>query len=180
MQRRSVLLLLALGVATWLALFGATAPKETLALAITQPPVPSQSKRVAQPPRASPTAKDAGNVPIEVLQTRATLIGGAHDGAATALFRPQSWAPPPPPPVAVKPAPPLASVAPPLPFTFLGKQFEDGKWQIFLGRGEQTFIATEQLVIDGTYRVDSIVPPQLNLMYLPLQKMQNLPIGGAN
>ena len=183
MQRRSVLLLVVLGVAVWLAFVGDAAPNERVAVAITQPPLSPQSKRVGQSPGTSPVAKGVVTLPILVLQPRASLIGGAHDGAAKALFGTQTWAPPPPPPVAskpVRPAPPPAPVAPPLPFTFLGKQFEEGKWQIFLARGEQTFIATEQLVIDGTYRVDAIVPPQLNLMYLPLQKMQTLQIGGAN
>ncbi len=69
---------------------------------------------------------------------------------------------------------------PPLPFTYLGKKFEDGAWEVYLARGERTIIARPQTVIEGGYRVDAIAPPNLSLTYLPLNKAQRLHIGGAD
>jgi len=49
-----------------------------------------------------------------------------------------------------------------------------------LARDEQTFIAREQTVIEGSYRVESIKPPTLTLTYLPLNQVQMLTIGGID
>ncbi|HEY0063319.1 MAG TPA: hypothetical protein VGC21_14465, partial [Telluria sp.] len=93
------------------------------------------------------------------------------------------WTPPPPAPdanalaAAAAAAPPPAPVAPPLPFTFLGKAVANGSWEVFLARGEQTYIVRNKMVIDGTYRVDAINPPNLTLTYLPLNQVQQLNIG---
>lgn len=184
MKHTHGLMLLALAAASWLIFFGDTTPQSGVVQAVERAQTPQTAPLRQQTP-ASPSvlpiaARRPVSDPILSLQSRQTLIGGAHDGATTSLFAVKTWAPPPPPPVIVKPPPPPPPAAPPLPFTYLGKQLEDGKWQVFLARGDQTFIAVEQLVIDGTYRVDAIVPPQLNLVYLPLQKMQTLHIGGAN
>lgn len=83
------------------------------------------------------------------------------------LFASQSWAPPPP-------------TAPPLPFTYLGKQISDGQWSVFLARGDTTFIATVGAVLDNRYRVDSVAPPIMTLTYLPLKQVQQLSIGVHN
>ncbi len=192
MRRMHIALVLALAAAGWLVFFGEATPSKGVvkigermqtmyATTVPQQPFASTS---APAKIQSSAARLIASDPVSLLQDRQTLIGGAHDGAhdgvPTALFGPQTWAPPPPPPVIVKPRPPPPPAAPPLPFTYLGKQIEDGKWQVFLALGEQTFIAVEQMTIDGMYRVDAIVPPQINLVYLPLQKMQTLFIGGAN
>ncbi len=93
-----------------------------------------------------------------------------------ALFDSQTWDRPPPPPP--KPGPPPPPVAPPLPYVVIGKKLEDQAWEVYLTRGEQTFIAREKLVIEGQYRVDSIKPPTMTLTYLPLNQTQTLTIGG--
>ena len=93
-----------------------------------------------------------------------------------ALFDSQTWDPPPPPPP--KPGPPPPPVAPPLPYAVIGKKLEDQAWEVYLTRGEQTFIAREKLVIEGQYRVDAIKPPTMTLTYLPLNQTQTLTIGG--
>ena len=93
-----------------------------------------------------------------------------------ALFDSQTWDPPPPPPP--KPGPPPPPVAPPLPYVVIGKKLEDQAWEVYLTRGEQTFIARENLVIENQYRVDSIKPPTMTLTYLPLNQTQTLTIGG--
>ncbi|WP_082797760.1 hypothetical protein [Collimonas arenae] len=114
---------------------------------------------------------------IKALLSRATLIGGERDKKSEPLFTNQSWTPPPPPAQEISPLPPSA---PPLPFSYLGKKLEDGRWEIYLERGDRTVIAREQIVIDDMYRVDSIKPPLLSLTYLPLQQVQTLIIGGID
>ncbi|MCC2956584.1 hypothetical protein LK542_13270, partial [Massilia sp. IC2-477] len=70
-----------------------------------------------------------------------------------------------------------APTAPPLPFTFIGKSLQDGAWEIYLARGDRTYLVRENTVIDGTYRVDAVRPPVLTLTYLPLNQVQQLNIG---
>jgi hypothetical protein len=86
------------------------------------------------------------------------------------LFGSQSWEPPPKP----NNEPPPVPVAPPLPYTYLGKQFADSHWEVYLAAGDRALVATEAAVLDGTYRVDAIKPPVLVLTYLPLKQVQQL------
>jgi hypothetical protein len=83
----------------------------------------------------------------------------------------QTLAPPPPPP------PPMA---PPLPFACIGSQTTAGKTQVYLTRGEEVFVVGEQSVIQNTYRVKSIGPQTMTLVYLPLDQVQQLSIGVTN
>ena len=71
-------------------------------------------------------------------------------------------------------------VAPPLPFTYIGKMASEGKWEVYLARGERTIIVKPESTIESVYRVESIRPPVLSLTYLPLNQAQNMNIGGAN
>ncbi|UUZ55500.1 hypothetical protein LP419_07470 [Massilia sp. H-1] len=95
------------------------------------------------------------------------------------LFSRRDWNLPPPPVAAqaVAPPPPPPPMAPPLPFTFLGKAVADGSWEVYLARGDKTFIVRDKTVIEGMYRVDAITPPNLTLTYLPLNQVQQLNIG---
>jgi hypothetical protein len=68
-------------------------------------------------------------------------------------------------------------MAPPLPFVYVGKKQEGSSWEVYLVRGEQTFIAREGQAIDGQYMVERIAPPVLTLTYVPLRQAQSLPIG---
>lgn len=80
-------------------------------------------------------------------------------------------------PEVAAPAPPPQ--APPMPFTFLGKRQDASQWQVFLGRGDYTFIVQEGSTIESTYRVDTVAPPTLTMTYLPLAQAQTLAIGSA-
>ena len=93
------------------------------------------------------------------------------------LFKSKSWYVPPPPP---KPVPPPPPAAPPLPFTYFGKIMEDGKITVFLTRQDRNYVIKTGDVIDGTYRVDSIMPSALTLTYLPLDIKQSMSIGDPN
>jgi hypothetical protein len=146
-------------------------------------------ERVASAPSAAPattrsvrpgvaTGKTESATSIGVLRSRAALSSGAADQQKKpdgGLFLAHSWMPPPPPPE--KPAPPPPPMAPPLPFTYLGKKIEEGKWEVYLARGNETFIVQEQSIIDQNYRVDAIRPPAISLTYLPLNQSQALSIG---
>ena len=123
---------------------------------------------------ASRKAGTPGEAMILAIAPRAAATPDAPRDA----FSTHSWnPPPPPPPPRLPPAPPPQPVAPPLPFTFLGKQQQDGQWHVFLGRADRTIIAKVGLVLDNTYRVDSIAPPQMQITYLPLGQKQVLFVG---
>ena len=96
------------------------------------------------------------------------------DSADSKLFSSHSWTPPPKP---VKPPPPPPPTAPPVPFAYLGMQQIDGRYEVFLQRGEEVLVVGEKTVIDNTYRVDVIRPPALSLVYLPLNQTQTIAIG---
>jgi hypothetical protein len=89
----------------------------------------------------------------------------------------QNWNPPPPPPPPPSNTPPPPPMAPPMPFTYIGKALADGAWEVFLARGDKTYSVRVQTVIDGTYRVERIAPPLMSLTYLPLNQQQQMNIG---
>lgn len=180
MNKRHGILAVALAVSGWLALFGNKTPGDDIAEPVARTPVTSVAGKVARP-MATRAADDKTKREHDILalQPRETLIGNTLEQKASAgLFNTHSWAPPPPPPP--KPSPPPPPTAPPLPFTYLGKKIEDGNWEVYLGRGDNTFIARTQTLIENTYRVESIRPPQLTLTYLPLNQQQTLNIGGID
>jgi hypothetical protein len=68
-------------------------------------------------------------------------------------------------------------MAPPLPFIYIGKAVADGAWEVYLSRGDKTYSARVQTVIDGAYRVEKIAPPLMTVTYLPLNQQQQMNIG---
>jgi hypothetical protein len=184
----------ALLAAAALVLFGDRAPSSDVAEAVERPAAtPARQPAAALVPTAalrapastsSGTAAGAGKAqPVLALVPRELLIGDGdasfgqdQDGAA--VFGRKDWTPPPPPPpAAVAPPPPPPPMAPPLPFTFIGKSVGEGAWEVYLARGDRTYVARANEVIDGTYRVDAIAPPVMTLTYLPLNQVQQLNIG---
>ncbi|MGH8671146.1 MAG: hypothetical protein ACREUA_03785 [Burkholderiales bacterium] len=95
------------------------------------------------------------------------------EGEVAELFESKSWYVPPPPP----PAP--APVAPPLPFTYLGKFIDEGQTTVFLSRGERNYIVKAGDTIDSTYKVEEIGVDSMAIIYLPLKSRQTLDIGEA-
>jgi hypothetical protein len=196
MKPRQIVLGAALAGAALLVMFGDRSPDAGVAEAVERAPAsrrPSVAVLTSAPasvavavPAAAPAparAPAAGNAAgigprILALVPRETLIGDSDDQfrqADNAVFGRQDWTPPPPPPPAPPPPPPPS--APPLPFTFIGKSVADGAWEIYLARGDRTYVVRDKTVIDGTYRVDAIAPPVLTLTYLPLNTVQQLNIG---
>jgi hypothetical protein len=168
MTPRHLLLALGLAGAGAMVVFGDKTPANGVAEAVARAPA-----RVAMP--AAPAAEGPF---VQALRPRGELIGEAvlKDDQ---LFGSQNWAPPPPPPSAAPAVPPV-QMAPPLPYTYIGKALQDGRWSIFLARGSQTYIVTAGTTIDGAYRVDHVVPPVLSLTYLPLSQVQQINIGAID
>ncbi|WP_189941771.1 secretion system X translation initiation factor [Sulfuriferula thiophila] len=107
-------------------------------------------------------------------------LGRAQPGSKVKivdLFTSKSWYVPPPPP---KPAPPPPPAAPPLPFTYIGKLVEDGAITVFLSKQDRNYVIKTGDVIDGTYRVDTVMASALTLTYLPLNIKQSMPIGDSH
>ena len=196
MKPRQLALGAALAGAALLVMFGDRTPDAGVAEAVERAPGPRQPPAavLASAPAAAAMAATtttttttaapaagtaAGSGPrILALVPRDTLIGDSDEQfrqGDNAVFGHQDWTPPPPPPPAPPPPPPPS--APPLPFTFIGKSVADGAWEVYLARGDRTFVVRDKTVIDGTYRVDAIAPPVLTLTYLPLNTVQQLNIG---
>lgn len=92
------------------------------------------------------------------------------------VFRPKSWYVPPPPP---KAPPPPAPMAPPLPFTFLGKvQKPDGSLTIVIANKSRVFLVHGGETLDNNYHVDGIENGKLALTYQPMKKKQYLDLSG--
>ncbi len=126
-----------------------------------------QQKRERTPiPEARETSK--GSAPA--LPERPPL-GEPRSG----LFGSQSWQPPAP---KIAPAP-VAPSAPPMPYRFAGKLVHDGNEQVFLAKGDLIIPVSEGQTIDGTYRVESITPEQVTLIYLPLAHKERIPVQGS-
>lgn len=72
-----------------------------------------------------------------------------------------------------------APAAPPLPFTYLGKLKKDGEWVVFLAQQNQSYIGVAGDVLEDTYLIEQVSPPELVLRYLPLGETQTLSIGSG-
>lgn len=183
MTPRQLALAAALVAAAALAVFGDNTPASDVAEAVVRSPAAASTASPVSPAPARRAAPAAAVEPaILALRPRAALIGEAGEfgaeAAGGAVFLSQDWTPPPPKPAPPPPAPPAPPPsAPPLPFTVLGKAVGDGRWEVFLARGDKTYIVRSHTVIDGQYRVDAIAPPLLTLTYLPLNQVQQLNIG---
>jgi hypothetical protein len=182
-KRRWLLWCALLGVAGWLALFGDKSPGNSVAAASGPARTPAAPARAAALARPSDSNAAATMRPfMEALTSREQLIAAAPHAPASGadasltgqrdLFSARSWVPPPPPP---PPAP--APVAPPLPFAFLGKKLEGQAWEVYLTRGEQTFIVREGQTVENVWRIDKVAPPSMTVTYLPLDQVQTLTIG---
>lgn len=108
-----------------------------------------------------------------ILPIRPREAAGNIDDA----FAPRDWRPPPPPP----PPQPVrqAVVAPPLPYTVIGKQLEDGVWHVFLRADARILVVKSLDTIDDAYRVEEIRPPVMTLTHLPTQQRLSVTIGGG-
>jgi hypothetical protein len=172
-----------LALAAWLVLSDPAPQQEVVAATRTAPasapPSSTASVTAAEPPAAATRhARPQPAEPLATLVPRHQLVPAkdAQPGSAAPrdLFSAHQWTPPPPPQPVQAAAPPTA---PPVPYAYLGKKQEGEAWEVYLARGEQTFIAREGSQLEGSWRIDQIRPPSMTLTYLPLNQPQTLPIG---
>lgn len=167
MNKRALLLFGSLAVSAAVAIFGDRSPTggNTTVEAVprTAPAAPARvSSKHAAPtilalaPRRDLIGHEPPSEPPSLFGTRALFEKQAEPAADTASSAPAT---------------------PPLPFTYLGKKFENGKWEVFLAIGERTYFVRDGSVIDGTYVVNAIKPPTLIMTFLPQKEMQTLTIG---
>ena len=192
-SKRWLLWLPMLALAAWLAFFGDKSPTNQNEFVKPRSDLPSKktstlesSEKVAKTPtpvqQPSFVNKQVSEtLAVEALIPRVQLISMRQNEkvAMRDLFSSRTWTPPPLP---IKPPPPLAPtvpVAPPLPFAYIGKKLEADVWEVYLQRGEQSFLVRSGAILDSAYRVDSITPQRLNLTYLPLGQSQSLSIGDS-
>lgn len=180
MTVRQLLGMVALLASGWLAFFADKTPSGDTDLvaparssaAGPAAPAPARATPTGAAPKP-PTANPGPAAPEAVLALAERPAAPKPDAErpAAQAFGARSWKPVPPPPA------PVVRRAPALPFAFLGKQLQGGAWQVFLVFGEDIRLARASAVIDGQYRVESIVPPQIVFTYLPLNERQTLDIG---
>jgi len=126
-------------------------------------------------PRAGASSSQAPraleSVAVSELRPRTGYLGEGKD--AFPPLRP----PVPAAAIVTASAPEPRPTAPPIPFNVIGKKFDSGRWEVYLAKGDATYIATQGAVIADTYRVESIAPTQMTLVYLPLNEQQTLQTG---
>jgi hypothetical protein len=146
-RRRWSLISLA-AVATGVASF--VAPEEPSPVAIA---TPVQRARVVP-------ATLRQQAPIGDLPARAAI--GKPRGE---LFAARSWAPPPAP---AAPQQPVAPAAPPNPYRFAGTSHHNGVRKVFLIMGDRIFEAKAGEKLEQGFRVDSVSPEAVILVYEPM------------
>jgi len=174
MKPYQIVMALALVGAAGLVLFGDNSPSTGIAEPV------ARAEKAAPAPRSESKDKPQADAIILPLVPRAQLVGESGDAtfaSGEGVFTGQNWNPPPPPPPPPSNTPPPPPMAPPLPFTYIGKALADGTWEVFLARGDKTYSVRVQTVIDGAYRVERIAPPVMSLTYLPLNQQQQMNIG---
>lgn len=142
-------------------------------------PEGKNSARTAnRPPTGAGEKARPQSVPRLELE-RLTPPAKAEAGESSNVFAATSWyvAPPPPPPP--PPTPPPKPTAPPMPFAYLGSYDGDAKLIIILAKGDRVYTVSPGDVIEGTYKVESIKGPWLEMIYLPLNIKQTINTGGA-
>lgn len=168
-----------LAVAGWLALWGDKRPADA-AISLPTRPTPSAASAAAAIPTTAVTRSPSG-VEDEWLPLvpRTQLVPSDRVNAATPRADPFSarrWAPSPP---TTAPPSERALVAPTQPYAYLGKQWDGESWQVFLARGDQNFLVKQGQVLEGTWRVEQLAPPNLALTHVATGQLQNVAIGEA-
>lgn len=96
------------------------------------------------------------------------------------LFSSKSWYVAPTRPVAVQLSPsvsnllPEPTVAPPMPFSFIGRMIDGKEVTLFLSRNGRQFASKVAETLDNTYRIDEITVTDATFTYLPTGTQQRL------
>lgn len=127
---------------------------------------PSEAPPAAAAPAASPPVDGLASLPARepISPPRGELFG------------PPSWVAP---PQASERRAPRKPVAPPAPYRVAGQITEKGETRVVLARGDRVFFVREGDTLEGGYRVESIEPQAVTLVYLPLAARERLLVSGA-
>lgn len=60
-----------------------------------------------------------------------------------------------------------APVAPPLPFRFVGRVYEDASTKLYLARGDKLYSVSKGDTLDGQYLVESVSDTSITFLYRP-------------
>lgn len=164
-QRRLKLLIGALAITAAFIAYDRSAP--TLRASVAVPVAPRVTTTFTAPEEHDTTTPSV----IQALMPRADYEREGGNAFAS---------PPPPKAEAPRPVTPPAPVAPPVPFTVIGKKGQSGVWEVYLALQDDIFIAHNGDVINGSYKVVSIIPPTMQLTYLPMNETQTVDIGGGS
>jgi hypothetical protein len=175
LNKRVLIMLPVLLIAAYLAFFGDKTPNNGVAEPVARPAtraINEQPTNVAAAPAAEEHDSQSRDG-IARLATRDALKTelASHDDAdifALAL----SEAPPTKPTVAPPPPPP------PVPFVFVGKKYEDGKWTVFFEHDNRISIAQEGSTVEG-FHVDAIRPNEIELTDSQVQAKHIIPTPGG-
>ncbi len=145
-------------------------------VALVQPFVRSQSPSPAPPQSAdkkSPAAaqRAAAPQPFAALPAREPMAAPQGE-----LFGPRSWTPP-AQARARKPA--LKPSAPPMPYRVAGQVTREGGTRVVLAKADRIYEVREGDTLEDGYRVESIKPDAVTLVYLPLAHRERLLVTGA-
>lgn len=119
--------------------------------------------------------KSAQEAEMPELQLAALDTRGLDD-MKTDLFPVKSWYVPPPSP----PRAPAKPIAPPLPFTYIGRMIEDDGTAVFVTEQDRNRILRVGDVIDHVWRVDAIETSRMKFTYLPLNETKYLALGAGS
>lgn len=175
-NKRLLIWLPLLGIAFWLGLFADKTPNDQMSA----PKSPrSAAHQLSTPTVTSSTIAKTDSASLETLVDRAKFIGSEESKLPKwrNLFASGSWTPAMPPSKLSTQITAMATTAPTFPFQYVGKKLEESIWEVYLSRGDQSFLVREGGTLEGTYRIDSITAQRLTVTYLPLGQSQSLSIG---
>lgn len=142
----------------------------TVGLALNAPAPPGDPPQGAQPAERSYVAKREFAVRVPSALPERARIGEVRGEP----FAARSFAPP-----AQSAARSAAPVALAVPYRFAGKMIREGKEELLLARGNNVFPVHEGELLDGAYRVQSIAPDRVTLLYVPLGRRVHVDVVSA-
>ncbi len=165
-----MLMIVLAGAAALVVFSDPPAPRHEVVSALPAIPAPRPAMPARTQEHPTPRLLDRGLL----YPARANVDRTSHPN----LLSGRSWAPPPP---AMAPSPPPTPAPPPeFPFAYVGKQRDGHVWQVFLSKGNATFVLGEGHTVEQEYQVIKIAPPVLTMMYLPMRHLHQLAIGDAD
>jgi len=163
-QRRTRIVLIA----------AAAAAVAVLAYLAPEPPVAQIASAVRSGARESAQAPPATGVAPAALPERAAI--GRPRGEPFAV---RSWVAAAPAPSKTQQQAAAPPAPPPMPYKYAGKLIREGEAQLFLAKGDVVFPVVRGETLDGAYRVESVAPDEITLLYVPLGVRERIPVVSA-